>query len=121
MEYHNATKQVSVSFRNLQLKKIKRTEKKGTESVMDEKFSVLFWTEFTVRNPHSIELKVAFTHLTTMRVTKQSLKSREIVRVLFTKSRLLNGVNLANQKLSQNLEFEFVNFGIFHRFLPYQK
>ena len=48
MEYHNATKQVSVSFRNLQLKKIKRTEKKGTESVMDEKFSVLFWTEFLV-------------------------------------------------------------------------
>jgi signal transducer and activator of transcription 5B len=35
-------------FRNLQLKKIKRTEKKGTESVMDEKFSVLFWTEFQV-------------------------------------------------------------------------
>jgi len=48
MEYHGASKQVSVSFRNLQLKKIKRTEKKGTESVMDEKFSVLFWTEFTV-------------------------------------------------------------------------
>jgi len=48
MEYHGATKQVSVSFRNLQLKKIKRTEKKGTESVMDEKFSVLFWTEFQV-------------------------------------------------------------------------
>ena len=39
---------MSVSFRNLQLKKIKRTEKKGTESVMDEKFSVLFWTEFHV-------------------------------------------------------------------------
>ena len=35
-------------LRNLQLKKIKRTEKKGTESVMDEKFSVLFWTEFQV-------------------------------------------------------------------------
>lgn len=34
--------------RNLQLKKIRRTEKKGTESVMDEKFSVLFWTEFQV-------------------------------------------------------------------------
>jgi len=32
----------------LQLKKIKRTEKNGTESVMDEKFSVLFWTEFQV-------------------------------------------------------------------------
>ena len=48
MEFHSATKQVSVTFRNLQLKKIKRTEKKGTESVMDEKFSVLFWTEFQV-------------------------------------------------------------------------
>lgn len=48
MEFHSATKQVSVTFRNLQLKKIRRTEKKGTESVMDEKFSVLFWTEFSV-------------------------------------------------------------------------
>merc|ERR1712119_172993 len=47
-EYQNATKQVSVTFRNLQLKKIKRTEKKGNESVMDEKFSVIFWTDFTV-------------------------------------------------------------------------
>ena len=48
MEHHATTKQVSVAFRNLQLKKIKRTEKKGTESVMDEKFSVLFWTEFLI-------------------------------------------------------------------------
>ena len=29
MEYHAATRQVSVTFRNLQLKRIKRTEKKG--------------------------------------------------------------------------------------------
>jgi len=48
MEYHASTRQVSVTFRNLQLKKIKRTEKKGTESVMEEKFSVCFWTDFTV-------------------------------------------------------------------------
>jgi signal transducer and activator of transcription 5B len=48
MEYQSATKQVSVTFRNLQLKKIKRTEKKGNECVMDEKFSVIFWTDFTV-------------------------------------------------------------------------
>ena len=34
--------------RNLQLKKIKRAEKKGQESVMDEKFAILFWTEFQV-------------------------------------------------------------------------
>merc|ERR1719414_223430 len=48
MEFHATTRQVSVTFRNLQLKRIKRTEKKGTESVMEEKFSVLFWTEFQV-------------------------------------------------------------------------
>jgi len=48
MEYHSTTKQVSCAFRNLQLKKIKRAEKKGQESVMDEKFAILFWTEFQV-------------------------------------------------------------------------
>jgi len=48
MEFHATTRQVSVTFRNLQLKRIKRTEKKGTESVMEEKFSVLFWTEFQI-------------------------------------------------------------------------
>jgi len=48
MEYHANTRQVSVTFRNLQLKKIRRTEKKGTESVMEEKFSVVFWTDFSV-------------------------------------------------------------------------
>jgi len=32
----------------MQLKKIKRAEKKGTESVMDEKFSLLFQSQFTV-------------------------------------------------------------------------
>lgn len=48
MEYHAATRQLSVSFRNMQLKKIKRAEKKGTESVMDEKFSLLFTSQFSV-------------------------------------------------------------------------
>ncbi|OQR70404.1 signal transducer and activator of transcription 5A-like [Tropilaelaps mercedesae] len=42
MEYHQATKQLSVFFRNMSLKKIKRAEKKGSESVMDEKFCLLF-------------------------------------------------------------------------------
>ncbi|XP_059091209.1 signal transducer and activator of transcription 5B-like isoform X2 [Tigriopus californicus] len=50
MEYHQATGQLSVSFRNMSLRKIKRAEKKGTESVMDEKFSLLFWSEFTIGN-----------------------------------------------------------------------
>lgn len=48
MEYQQATRQLSVSFRNMQLKKIKRAEKKGTESVMDEKFSLLFQSGFSV-------------------------------------------------------------------------
>ncbi|XP_034939786.1 signal transducer and activator of transcription 5B [Chelonus insularis] len=48
MEYHQATRQLSVSFRNMALKKIKRAEKKGTESVMDEKFSLLFQSQFNV-------------------------------------------------------------------------
>ncbi|XP_029171422.1 signal transducer and activator of transcription 5B [Nylanderia fulva] len=48
MEYHQAAGQLSVSFRNMQLKKIKRAEKKGTESVMDEKFSLLFQSQFSV-------------------------------------------------------------------------
>lgn len=48
MEYHQATRQLSVSFRNMQLKKIKRAEKKGTESVMDEKFSLFFQSQFSI-------------------------------------------------------------------------
>ena len=48
MEYHSATRQLSVNFRNMQLRKIKRTEKKGTESVMDEKFSLFFQSKFKV-------------------------------------------------------------------------
>ncbi|KAI2810217.1 Signal transducer and activator of transcription 5B [Blomia tropicalis] len=48
MEYHSATKQLSAHFRNMQLKKIKRTEKKGTESVMDEKFALLFFSRFNI-------------------------------------------------------------------------
>ncbi|XP_042239930.1 signal transducer and activator of transcription 5B-like isoform X2 [Homarus americanus] len=48
MEYHQTNRQLSVSFRNMQLRKIKRAEKKGTESVMDEKFSLLFQSQFSV-------------------------------------------------------------------------
>lgn len=33
-------------YSNMQLKKIKRAEKKGTESVMDEKFALLFQSKF---------------------------------------------------------------------------
>ncbi|XP_039762999.1 signal transducer and activator of transcription 5B isoform X3 [Pararge aegeria] len=48
MEYQPTNRQLSVSFRNMQLRKIKRAEKKGTESVMDEKLTLLFQSEFNV-------------------------------------------------------------------------
>lgn len=40
----------------MQLKKIKRTEKKGTESVMDEKFSILFSSKFYIGNELQFEV-----------------------------------------------------------------
>jgi len=41
----------------MQLKKIKRTEKKGTESVMDEKFSILFSSTFFIGNELQFEVR----------------------------------------------------------------
>nr|WHM28124.1 signal transducer and activator of transcription 5B [Ostrinia furnacalis] len=48
MEYQATSRQLSVSFRNMQLRKIKRAEKKGTESVMDGKLTFLFQSQFNV-------------------------------------------------------------------------
>ncbi|KAL6986575.1 Signal transducer and activator of transcription 5B [Sarracenia purpurea var. burkii] len=48
MEYEPNTKQLSITFRNLQLKKIKRAEKRGSESVVDEKFGLLFISHFKI-------------------------------------------------------------------------
>lgn len=41
----------------MQLKKIKRTEKKGTDSVMDEKFSILFSSTFFIGNELQFEVR----------------------------------------------------------------
>ncbi|KAL7730195.1 hypothetical protein ACLKA6_016474 [Drosophila palustris] len=48
MEFQSSSQVFSASFRNMQLKKIKRAEKKGTESVMDEKFALFFYATATV-------------------------------------------------------------------------
>ena len=48
MESQSTTKELSVEFRNLQLKKIKRPEKQANKGVMEEKFSIVFWTEFVM-------------------------------------------------------------------------
>ncbi|XP_030573674.1 signal transducer and transcription activator isoform X2 [Drosophila novamexicana] len=50
MEYQESNHVFSASFRNMQLKKIKRAEKKGTESVMDEKFALFFYATTTVND-----------------------------------------------------------------------
>lgn len=46
LELQQATRHLTCNLRNMQLKKIKRAEKKGTESVMDEKFALLFQSKF---------------------------------------------------------------------------
>ena len=48
MEYHQANGQLAVTFRNMQLKRIRRAEKKGNETVTEEKFSILFQSQFTI-------------------------------------------------------------------------
>ncbi|XP_066300615.1 signal transducer and activator of transcription 5B-like isoform X1 [Branchiostoma lanceolatum] len=48
MEYHQATRILGVTFRNMQLKRIKRPEKKGQETVCEEKFTILFQSQFSV-------------------------------------------------------------------------
>ncbi|XP_055520442.1 signal transducer and activator of transcription 5B-like isoform X1 [Leucoraja erinacea] len=48
LEFSNATKTTSASFRNMSLKKIKRSDRRGTESVTEEKFAVLFSSELCI-------------------------------------------------------------------------
>lgn len=47
----------------MQLKKIKRAEKKGTESVMDEKFSLLFSSQFTVGGGELVFQVLSYNHI----------------------------------------------------------
>uniref|UniRef100_A0A0B7B2F6 STAT transcription factor protein interaction domain-containing protein n=2 Tax=Arion vulgaris TaxID=1028688 RepID=A0A0B7B2F6_9EUPU len=48
MEYQAKTGHLGITFRNMQLKKIKRAEKRGSEAVTDEKFCILFQSKFSV-------------------------------------------------------------------------
>jgi len=60
----------------MQLKKIKRTEKKGTESVMDEKFSILFSSKFFIGN--ELQFEVSFLIIfTLMYLNKTKTKNKE--------------------------------------------
>ncbi|XP_061447208.1 signal transducer and activator of transcription 5B isoform X2 [Rhineura floridana] len=48
MEYHQATGTLSSHFRNMSLKRIKRSDRRGAESVTEEKFTILFESQFSV-------------------------------------------------------------------------
>lgn len=48
MDYHQQTGQLSITFRNMQLKNIKRADRKGSETVAEEKFCILFSSDFDV-------------------------------------------------------------------------
>eukprot|EP00105_Crassostrea_gigas_P019100 XP_011437452.1 PREDICTED: signal transducer and activator of transcription 5A-like [Crassostrea gigas] len=46
MEFHQQKGELSIEFRNMILKSIKRAEKRGTEAVTEEKFCILFQSSF---------------------------------------------------------------------------
>ncbi|XP_043910655.1 signal transducer and activator of transcription 5B-like isoform X3 [Protopterus annectens] len=48
MEYHQATGTLGAHFRNMSLKRIKRSDRRGAESVTEEKFTILFESQFSV-------------------------------------------------------------------------
>uniref|UniRef100_A0AAQ4RTQ5 Signal transducer and activator of transcription n=1 Tax=Gasterosteus aculeatus aculeatus TaxID=481459 RepID=A0AAQ4RTQ5_GASAC len=48
MEYQQATGTLSAHFRSMSLKRIKRSDRRGAESVTEEKFTVLFESQFSV-------------------------------------------------------------------------
>ncbi|MFT7804612.1 signal transducer and activator of transcription 5B-like isoform X1 [Arapaima gigas] len=56
---HASTKSTCATFRNMSIKKIKRADRKGSESVTEEKFALLFSTEISVTgcdSPISIQM-----------------------------------------------------------------
>uniref|UniRef100_A0A3B3XI13 Signal transducer and activator of transcription n=1 Tax=Poecilia mexicana TaxID=48701 RepID=A0A3B3XI13_9TELE len=66
MEYHQATGTLSAHFRNMSLKRIKRSDRRGAESVTEEKFTILFESQFTLKY---------FIYFFTIGTIKQSSKS----------------------------------------------
>ncbi|XP_051914692.1 signal transducer and activator of transcription 6 isoform X1 [Hippocampus zosterae] len=59
LEHNTATKSTCATFRNMSIKKIKRADRKGTESVTEEKFALLFSTEITITGcdtPYKVQM-----------------------------------------------------------------
>ncbi|CAM4678585.1 unnamed protein product [Leuciscus chuanchicus] len=58
LEHNTASKSTCATFRNMSIKKIKRADRKGSESVTEEKFALLFNTEITItgcESPYGIQ------------------------------------------------------------------
>ncbi|KAG7220706.1 hypothetical protein INR49_017820 [Caranx melampygus] len=59
LEHNTTTKSTCATFRNMFIKKIKRADRKGSESVTEEKFALLFSTEITITGcdtPYRIQM-----------------------------------------------------------------
>uniref|UniRef100_A0A673IGW2 Signal transducer and activator of transcription n=1 Tax=Sinocyclocheilus rhinocerous TaxID=307959 RepID=A0A673IGW2_9TELE len=58
LEHNTSSKSTCATFRNMSIRKIKRADRKGSESVTEEKFALLFTTEITItgcESPYSIQ------------------------------------------------------------------
>ncbi|XP_028438130.1 signal transducer and activator of transcription 6 isoform X2 [Perca flavescens] len=59
LEHNTTSKSTCATFRNMSIKKIKRADRKGSESVTEEKFALLFSTEITITGcdtPYRIQM-----------------------------------------------------------------
>ncbi|XP_029975048.1 signal transducer and activator of transcription 6 isoform X2 [Salarias fasciatus] len=59
LEHNAASKSTCATFRNMSIKKIRRADRKGTESVTEEKFALLFSAEITITGcdtPYKIQM-----------------------------------------------------------------
>ncbi|XP_051517084.1 signal transducer and activator of transcription 5B-like isoform X1 [Myxocyprinus asiaticus] len=58
LEHNTSSKSTCATFRNMSIRKIKRADRKGSESVTEEKFALLFTTEITItgcESPYGIQ------------------------------------------------------------------
>ncbi|KAI3357399.1 hypothetical protein L3Q82_015832 [Scortum barcoo] len=59
LEHNTSSKSTCATFRNMSIKKIKRADRKGSESVTEEKFALLFSAEITITGcdtPYRIQM-----------------------------------------------------------------
>uniref|UniRef100_A0A4W4EAS8 Signal transducer and activator of transcription n=1 Tax=Electrophorus electricus TaxID=8005 RepID=A0A4W4EAS8_ELEEL len=59
LEHNTASKSTCATFRNMSIRKIKRADRKGSESVTEEKFALLFTTEIVItgcESPYCVQV-----------------------------------------------------------------